>query len=54
VRSTDSRPGIATGGLAALFASGTELFDHVDPDLTMFGLVEIYGDNRERMRRDTK
>jgi type III pantothenate kinase len=45
---------IATGGLASLFASGTELIDHVDPDLTMFGLVEIYGDNRERMRRDTK
>lgn len=43
---------IATGGLAPLFAEGTELFDHVDPDLTMFGLVELYRDNRERMRRD--
>jgi type III pantothenate kinase len=45
---------VATGGLSSLFATGTNLFDHVDPDLTMFGLVEIYGDNRQRMRRDNK
>jgi type III pantothenate kinase len=44
----------ATGGLSPLFSAGTDLIDHVDPDLTMFGLVGIYGDNRQRMRRDTK
>jgi len=44
----------ANPGPASLFASGTEPFDHVDPGLTMSGLVEICGGNRERMRRDTK
>lgn len=32
---------IATGGLAPLFAQGTELFDAVEDDLTMHGLVLI-------------
>jgi len=33
---------IATGGLAPLFANGTEAIQHVDEDLTMRGLVEIH------------
>ena len=30
---------IATGGLAVLFDQQTEIFDHVDPDLTLTGLA---------------
>ncbi|GLQ07177.1 type III pantothenate kinase [Sneathiella chinensis] len=37
---------VATGGLATLFATGTEAIDHIDPDLTLTGLVEIYRKNR--------
>ncbi len=37
---------IATGGLAPLFAHATKLIDHVDRDLTIFGLLEIYRRNR--------
>ena len=33
---------IATGGLAPLFATGTDIIQHVDSDLTMRGLVEIH------------
>jgi type III pantothenate kinase len=33
---------IATGGLAGLFAGATEVIEHVDRDLTMAGLVELY------------
>lgn len=32
---------IATGGLAPLFQQGTDLFDAVEDDLTMHGLVLI-------------
>lgn len=42
---------IATGGLAPLFAGGTDAISHVDPDLTMIGLLEIYERNRERIQR---
>jgi type III pantothenate kinase len=38
---------IATGGLAPLFA-GTPIFDHVDPDLTLWGLRLIYRRNRDK------
>ena len=38
---------IATGGLAPLFAQGTEIFDAVEDDLTMHGLVLINRYNRE-------
>ena len=38
---------IATGGLAPLFDSGTTVIDSVDADLTMRGLCEIFGRNRE-------
>jgi type III pantothenate kinase len=36
---------IATGGLATLFAQGTDLFDAVEDDLTMHGLVLIHAFN---------
>ncbi|MCI4661876.1 MAG: type III pantothenate kinase [Neomegalonema sp.] len=36
---------IGTGGLSPIFAQGTELFAHVDPDLTLRGLVEVYRRN---------
>ena len=38
---------IATGGLASLFAQGTELFHSVEDDLTMHGLVLIHNYNKE-------
>ncbi len=37
---------IATGGLAALFQQHSDLFDQVEPDLTLRGLAKLYG-NRE-------
>ena len=37
---------IATGGLAPLFVGVTPLIHHLDPDITMRGLVEIYRRNR--------
>jgi type III pantothenate kinase len=41
---------VATGGLAPLFAHGCPALQHVDRDLTMAGLLEIYELNRERVR----
>ncbi len=38
---------IATGGLASLFAQGTELFQSVEDDLTMHGLVLIHQYNKD-------
>lgn len=38
---------VITGGLAPLFADSTVIFDHVDLDLTMKGLVEVYRRNSE-------
>jgi type III pantothenate kinase len=38
---------IATGGLASLFAQGTELFHSVEDDLTMHGLVLIDAFNKD-------
>ncbi|MDR6264396.1 type III pantothenate kinase [Roseobacter sp. N2S] len=37
---------IGTGGLAGLFERGTDLFDSIDGDLTMHGLVLIADKNR--------
>ncbi|MFN3647895.1 MAG: type III pantothenate kinase [Gemmobacter sp.] len=37
---------IATGGLAPLFEQGTDVFDAVEDDLTMHGLVLIHDHNR--------
>lgn len=39
---------IATGGLAPLFASATDLIDTVDRDLTLWGLRLIYRHNSNR------
>ena len=41
MRSQIGRPAkvVATGGLSLLFEEHTELFDHVDPDLTLEGLA---------------
>ncbi len=38
---------IATGGLASLFAQGTDLFHAIEDDLTMHGLVLISDYNKE-------
>ncbi|MDF1727145.1 MAG: type III pantothenate kinase [Sulfitobacter sp.] len=38
---------IATGGLAPLFAQTEDLFDAIEDDLTMHGLVVIYKYNKE-------
>lgn len=38
---------IATGGLASLFAQGTDLFDAIEDDLTMHGLVLINAYNKD-------
>jgi len=37
---------IATGGLAPLFAGGTDAFEAIDADLTLRGLLAIYRANR--------
>lgn len=41
---------IATGGLAPLFAKRCPVLAHVDRDLTMAGLLEIYRMNRDLIR----
>ncbi len=38
---------IVTGGLASLFAQGTDLFNAIEDDLTMHGLVLIHNHNKE-------
>ena len=49
VRRERPRPSkvIATGGLASLFAQGTDLFYSIEDDLTMHGLVLINDFNKE-------
>jgi type III pantothenate kinase len=37
---------VATGGLAPLFAEATDVIDHLQSDLTLRGLLEIYRRNR--------
>jgi type III pantothenate kinase len=41
---------IGTGGLAPLFAKRCPALQHIDRDLTMAGLLEIYAMNRELIR----
>jgi len=43
---------IGTGGLAPLFAQGAALFDVIEDDLTMHGLIVIHDFNKERARAD--
>ena len=38
---------IATGGLASLFVDHTDIIEVAEPDLTLFGLVEINRRNRK-------
>ncbi len=45
---------VATGGLAPLFARRSRLIEHVDPDLTMAGLLRVYFAHRERIRAGRK
>jgi type III pantothenate kinase len=42
---------IATGGLAPLFAGGTTLIRHVDPDMTLLGLMDLAERNPSLGRR---
>lgn len=37
---------VATGGLAPLFADSTKVIEHIDPDLTLIGLLQILDRNR--------
>jgi type III pantothenate kinase len=37
---------VATGGLSTLFANATAAIDHIDKDLTLRGLLEVYRRNR--------
>ncbi len=39
---------IGTGGLSTLFAQGTGVFDHIDNDLTIHGLVLIHARNTKK------
>jgi type III pantothenate kinase len=44
---------VATGGLAPLFSEGTEIFDRIDPDLTLNGLRMLADRNpAPRLTRD--
>ncbi|MDB2415308.1 type III pantothenate kinase, partial [Rickettsiales bacterium] len=38
---------IATGGLAGLFYGGSDLIEHCEPDLTIYGLQYIYQQNKK-------
>jgi type III pantothenate kinase len=38
---------IGTGGLANLFYKQTAAIDHLDPDLTIRGLIQIHARNRQ-------
>ena len=39
---------LATGGLAALIAGGTDVIDQIDDELTLKGLVHIHSINKEK------
>lgn len=41
---------ISTGGLSALFRNATSVIDHVDQDITIRGLVELYRRNSSNVR----
>ena len=40
--STEVRIRVATGGLAPLFAEGTDVIEHLDQELTLRGLAEVH------------
>jgi type III pantothenate kinase len=39
---------VATGGLAHLFERDLPIIDHIDPDLTIHGLILIHARNAKR------
>jgi type III pantothenate kinase len=39
---------IATGGLAALFHKQVAVIDHLNPDLTIAGLIRIHARNAKK------
>lgn len=41
---------VATGGLAPLFAEATPMIDHLDSDLTLYGLYLIHRRNQPKVR----
>ena len=41
---------IGTGGLANLFYRQTTAIDHLDPDLTIRGLIQIYARNAPKQK----
>ena len=43
---------MGTGGLARTVSAATDLFDAIDPDLTLRGIREIWIGERDRARRD--
>ena len=43
---------VATGGLSTLFSQETSIFDHVDLELTLRGLLEIYNFNMENSNNE--
>lgn len=45
---------VATGGLAPLFASRCSVLQHVDRDLTMAGLLEVYELNRATIHAEPR
>lgn len=42
---------IATGGLASLFYRQTQVIDHLDRDLTIRGLIQVYERNKARIAK---
>jgi len=42
---------VGTGGMVHLVAAATDIFNHIDPDLTLKGLKILYNLNRERTDR---
>lgn len=41
---------VGTGGLSTLFRQGTDVFDQIDPEITMHGLVLIYAHNQKALQ----
>ena len=45
---------VATGGLAHLFQPDIPAIDHVDPDLTIRGLIQIHARNAAKREKPAK
>lgn len=44
---------IATGGLASLYAKACPVIEHVEPDLTIYGLKQLYNMNKNVMSHES-